>query len=67
MSFFHNALRAGHARAPTSPSRSSALVVGGAGTLGAAVLERLLAGRGLSRVRVLGCVDIRGDNTAPTC
>ena len=53
MSLLRDALRAGQARAPATLSRPSALVVGGAGTLGAAVLERLLAGRHFSHVRVL--------------
>ena len=53
MSLLQDALRAGHARPLASPPRPSALVVGGGGTLGAAVLERLLAGRQFSHVRVL--------------
>jgi hypothetical protein len=53
MSLLQDALRAGHARPPAAPSRPSALVVGGGGTLGSAVLERLLAGRGFAHVRVL--------------
>lgn len=53
MSLLQDALRGGHARPPAAPKRPSALVVGGGGTLGAAVLERLLAGRHFSHVRVL--------------
>ncbi|MEO8806358.1 MAG: hypothetical protein ABI433_09760 [Burkholderiaceae bacterium] len=53
MSLLQDALRASGARPPAAPSRPSALVVGGGGTLGSAVLERLLAGRGFAHVRVL--------------
>ena len=53
MSLLQDAMRASHARPPVAPSRPSALVVGGGGALGSAVLERLLAARGLARVRVL--------------
>ena len=53
MSLIQEALRGGHARPPAAPPRPSALVVGGGGTLGSAVLERLLAGRGFAHVQVL--------------
>ena len=53
MSLLRDALRAGHARPPAAASRTSVLVVGGGGALGSAVLERLLAVRGLAHVRVL--------------
>lgn len=54
MSLLHEALRAGH-RPPLSAPASArqVLVAGGAGALGAAVLEQLLAGGGFSRVAVL--------------
>jgi hypothetical protein len=54
MSLLHEALRAGH-RSPLSaaaPARQ-VLVAGGAGALGAAVLEELLAGGAFARVAVL--------------
>ncbi|GAP37618.1 hypothetical protein [Piscinibacter sakaiensis] len=48
------ALRAGRAAAPAPPAPGQhALVAGGAGALGAAVLERLLGRGGFGRVRVL--------------
>ncbi|MEO8056925.1 MAG: hypothetical protein ABI671_01280 [Burkholderiales bacterium] len=53
MSMIQEALRGGHARPPTALPQPSALVVGGGGTLGSAVLERLLAGRRFAHVRVL--------------
>ncbi len=53
MSLVQDALRGGHARPRAAPPRPSALLVGGGGTLGSAVLERLLAGRGFAHVRVL--------------
>lgn len=54
MSLLHEALRAGHAhhRPSAGPARQ-VLVVGGAGALGAAVLEQLLAGGAFLRVAVL--------------
>jgi hypothetical protein len=54
MSLLHEALRAGHAPpvATVGPARH-VLVVGGAGALGAAVLEQLLAGGAFARVAVL--------------
>ena len=53
MSLIQEALRGGHARPPAALPQPSALVVGGGGTLGSAVLERLLAGRRFAHVRVL--------------
>ena len=53
MSLVQDALRGGHARPHAAPPRPSALVVGGGGTLGSAVLERLLGGRHFAHVRVL--------------
>jgi hypothetical protein len=53
MSLVQDALRSGHARPPAAAPRPSALVVGGGGTLGSAVLERLLVGRNFAHVRVL--------------
>ena len=53
MSLIQDALRGGHARPPATPPRPSALVVGGGGPLGSAVLERLLAERHFAHVRVL--------------
>lgn len=53
MSVIHDALRAGSARrASTATPRSSALVIGGGGALGSAVLEKLLAARSFAHVRV---------------
>jgi hypothetical protein len=54
MSLLHEALRAGHrsSHAATGTSRQ-VLVAGGAGALGAAVLEQLLAGGAFARVAVL--------------
>lgn len=50
----HQALRAGHAsiRPATPPAPASTLVLGGAGPLGAAVLEALIAHRGAGTVYV---------------
>ena len=54
MSLLHDALRAGHAAPPkTLPAAQRVLVAGGAGALGAAVLEQLLASRSFSQVSVL--------------
>jgi hypothetical protein len=54
MSLLHDALRAGQARPLATPvARRRVLVAGGAGALGAAVLEQLLATRGFSEVSVL--------------
>jgi len=54
MSLLHSALRAGHARAPSTAAANHRVVVaGGGGALGSAVLETLLSRRGLAPVRVL--------------
>ena len=53
MSLVTDALRGGHARPPAALPRPWALVIGGGGMLGSAVLERLLAGRGFAHVQVL--------------
>ena len=53
MSLLQDALRAGHARPPAAAPRLSALVLGGGGALGSAVLEKLLAARGFAHVRVV--------------
>jgi hypothetical protein len=52
--WLHDALRAGHARPLATPvAKRRVLVAGGAGALGAAVLEQLLATRGFSDVSVV--------------
>ena len=48
-----HALRAGHAAAPRRAAGARVLVAGGAGVLGAAVLEHLLGGRAFVQVGVL--------------
>ncbi|WP_280153691.1 hypothetical protein [Piscinibacter sp. XHJ-5] len=54
MRLVHDALRAGQAAPPRTPARARrVLVAGGAGALGAAVLESLLASRGFDEVAVL--------------
>ncbi len=53
MSLIQEALRGGNARAPAALPQPSALVIGGGGTLGSAVLEKLLTGRRFTHVRVL--------------
>jgi hypothetical protein len=54
MTLLHEALRAGHgAPARTSATARRVLVAGGAGALGAEVLEELLASRGFAQVAVL--------------
>ena len=53
MSLIQEALRGGHARPPAALPQPSALVVGGGGTLGSAVLEKLLTARRFAHVRVL--------------
>lgn len=54
MSLLHEALRAGHAPPrPHAGATRQVLVVGGAGALGAAVLEQLLGGGAFARVAVL--------------
>ncbi|CAN5138802.1 hypothetical protein BH11PSE9_BH11PSE9_10100 [soil metagenome] len=53
MNLLHNALRAGHSGRPGAAVKASAIVVGGGGKLGSAVLERLLASRRFAHVRVL--------------
>ena len=53
MSLVQDALRAGHAAPLAAVPRRSALVIGAAGALGSAVLEKLLAARGFSHVRVV--------------
>jgi hypothetical protein len=53
MSLLRHALRAGHAPAQAPTPRLAALVVGGGGALGAAVLEHLLAAGSFALVQVL--------------
>lgn len=53
MHLLPHALRGGQAAAPAAAPRPGALVVGGGGALGAAVLEALLASRAFAPVRVL--------------
>src|SRR5512147_259443 len=54
MDLTREALRAGHAPARTAaPARPAVIVAGGGGPLGSEVVERLLAGRAFSSVRVL--------------
>ena len=53
MNLLHNALRAGQSGRPGAAVKTSAIVVGGGGKLGSAVLERLLASRRFAHVRVL--------------
>jgi len=54
MDLIHEALRAGHSRAGVQPGAVRRVIVaGGAGVLGAAVLEQLLACRGFAQVGVL--------------
>ncbi len=53
MSLVQDALRGSHLRPSAVPPRPSVLVAGGGGTLGSAVLERLLAGHNFAHVRVL--------------
>jgi nucleoside-diphosphate-sugar epimerase len=54
MNWLHHALRAGHAPPLATPAaKRRVLVAGGAGALGAAVLEQLLATRGFTEVSVL--------------
>lgn len=53
MSLLQHALRAGHTRPPAAAPRPSALVLGGGGALGSAVLEKLLASRGFAHVQVV--------------
>ena len=54
MSLLNDALRAGHSRlAHAAPDTHRVLVAGGAGSLGAAVLEQLLASRHFSQVAVV--------------
>ena len=53
MRLLQDALRAGRAGPSAAASQRSALVIGGAGALGSAVLEKLLAARGFSHARVV--------------
>ena len=53
MTLLNHALRAVPSTAPAHAPKRTALVVGGAGALGSAVLECLLAGRRFARVKVL--------------
>jgi hypothetical protein len=54
VNWLHGALRAGQAQPPASAvAKRRVLVAGGGGTLGAAVLEQLLATRGFTEVAVL--------------
>lgn len=53
MTLLHQAMRAGHAPHRSAPPRRDVLVAGGAGALGAAVLEQLLACRAFGHVVVL--------------
>lgn len=54
MTLLNHALRAGHAHARTTQAPpATALVAGGGGALGSAVLEALLAGRRFAHVKVL--------------
>jgi len=54
MTLINHALRAGHARMPAAAASAvTALVAGGGGALGSAVLEALLAPRQFAHVRVL--------------
>ena len=53
MELIKDALRAGQGQVPARAQRPGVLVAGGGGTLGAAVLEALLASRAFAPVRVL--------------